>query len=299
MNAPAVHPRSIRDREEAQTMNDTAASHPTSTTPPARRLGQPTWIDLTIPDFATAKAFYGELFGWTFEDGGEEFAHYHRVLSGADTVAGMMPAMRPDGTPASADEVSATWTVYLATDDADATAAGIVEAGGDVVFGPMDVAGMGRMAFATDAAGAYVGIWQAAPFTGFTASTAPGHPCWFELMSSDEPAAEEFYREAFDWDIDVMPGSEDAGFRYATNAEGEAATAGVCDASSFLPAGAPGYWRMYIAVEDVDATLETVRRLGGSVLDGPMESPFGYVATVADPAGASFQVIDTTRRVQG
>ena len=48
---------------------------------------------------------------------------------------------------------------------------------------------------------------------------------------------------------------------------------------------------MYFGVEDVDAALSTVTRLGGTVLDGPMDSPFGRLATVADPQGASFQII--------
>ncbi|GAB2478006.1 hypothetical protein GCM10027030_10340 [Luteococcus sediminum] len=52
----------------------------------------------------------------------------------------------------------------------------------------------------------------------------------------------------------------------------------------------PSYWRMYLCVEDADATIEKVKELGGSLLDGPMDSLFGRVATVADPQGAQFQI---------
>jgi len=30
--------------------------------------GVPSWIDLATPDPDASKAFYGELFGWTYED---------------------------------------------------------------------------------------------------------------------------------------------------------------------------------------------------------------------------------------
>ncbi len=34
--------------------------------------GAPCWIDLMTSDAEKAKAFYGELFGWTFETGDQE-----------------------------------------------------------------------------------------------------------------------------------------------------------------------------------------------------------------------------------
>lgn len=261
-----------------------------------RRPGSPTWMDLTCHDLESARRFYGDLFGWAFEDTGPQTHHYHRATAGEHPVAGLMLAMDPDGTPVSGDELPATWTVYLATDDVDRTAAEIVEAGGSVRFGPLDVPDAGRMAFVADAVGAPFGIWQATPFPGFDTPGTPGTPVWFECMSGDALVAEQFYRDAVGWDISVMSGSTGDAPWYATNGADENATAGLCDAAAFMPAGAPGYWRMYLAVEDTEATLAQLQELGGRVLDGPRDSPFGYVATVADPEGASFQVIQPTRR---
>ena len=78
--------------------------------------------------------------------------------------------------------------------------------------------------------------------------------------------------------------------RYATNHPFDRATAGLCDARAWLPPNAVGYWRMYIAVADTDRALEVIREHGGTVLDGPQDSPFGRVTTVQDPAGATFQI---------
>ena len=41
----------------------------------------------------------------------------------------------------------------------------------------------------------------------------------------------------------------------------------------------------------VDLLKEKLKELGGTVLDGPEDSPFGRLATVQDPQGASFQII--------
>ena len=35
----------------------------------------------------------------------------------------------------------------------------------------------------------------------------------------------------------------------------------------------------------------------GTLLDGPLDSPFGRIASVADPTGATFQVIATSEAV--
>lgn len=38
--------------------------------------GAPCWIDLYTSDPDASRSFYGDLFGWTSEDAGEEFGGY-------------------------------------------------------------------------------------------------------------------------------------------------------------------------------------------------------------------------------
>ena len=78
-------------------------------------------------------------------------------------------------------------------------------------------------------------------------------------------------------------------FRYATNGSGESASWGLCDAAGMMPEEAMG-WRVYFGVESTEQALAKVQELGGSVLDGPIDSPFGRITTIADPEGASFQI---------
>lgn len=264
--------------------------------PAARQTGAPTWMDLTTRDPEAAHAFYGGLLGWEVVEAGPDLGGYRHLRAGDAIVGGLAPAMGPDGSPTDPADVPARWSVYLAAEDVDATVSAATEAGGRVILPPMDIPGMGRTALLRDAAGAEVGLWQAGPFVGLDIPGTPGTPVWFECMSRDALVAEQFYREALGWDITVMAGSGEDGFWYATNGAEGLATAGLCDASSFLSAGDSGYWRMYVAVDSADATVERVRELGGTVLDGPIDSPFGRVATVADTEGASFQIIEQSRR---
>lgn len=256
--------------------------------------GRPIWMDLMTHDTAGAMAFYGELFGWTFEDQGEAFGHYTLASApGGGIVAGLMSTlMSPEG-PAEEPQSPTTWSIYLHTDDLDAALARVPETGGQVLFGPMDVADHGRQAFVIDPAGAGLGLWQPGRITGFEWDRwklgAPGTPVWFETLTNDFDATLPFYRDVTLWDVSWMSG-EDGGFRYVTDGAGDDAVAGLCDAASIMDPGHTSFWRAYIAVTDVDATAQRVVDLGGAVQEAPADSPFGRFAQVADPQGAVFMI---------
>ena len=105
-------------------------------------------------------------------------------------VAGIGPKMSPAQAPT-------MWMTYLATADADATAAKIKGAGGQLVTEPTDVMDAGRMAVAVDAAGAVFGIWQAGAFPGAQIVNEPGAMVWNEQMSHDFEASKAFYAAVF------------------------------------------------------------------------------------------------------
>ncbi|GAA3058425.1 hypothetical protein GCM10020000_46470 [Streptomyces olivoverticillatus] len=59
--------------------------------------GMPCWADAMLPDVEAGKRFYGELFGWTFEDSGGEYGHYTQAFHDGKNVAALAPqARRPD-----------------------------------------------------------------------------------------------------------------------------------------------------------------------------------------------------------
>jgi predicted enzyme related to lactoylglutathione lyase len=64
------------------------------------------------------------------------------------------------------------------------------------------------------------------------------------------------------------------------------------------PEGTPSHWLVYFGVDGVDAAVEKAQAAGGSVLMPPMDSPYGRLAAVADPAGAAFCVGETAANQQ-
>lgn len=258
-----------------------------------RPTGSPIWIDLGSHDLEAAIPFHTELFGWTFTDQGEDFGHYHMITRDGSPVGGAMSTlMGPDG-PTDQPQSPTAWTVYLATEDVQATTDNAQRNGATIIVPPMPVRELGSMAVLEDPAGAVVGLWQPDQFEGFVSVPEPGAPVWFEAMVRDFDAALPFYRDVLDWNPQYMGGDEQAEVRYVTNDVQDAASAGLYDASSWNPTSS--YWRAYIGMEDTDASLAKLQQLGGTLVDGPEDTPFGRLATVQDPQGAQFQIIQGQR----
>jgi predicted enzyme related to lactoylglutathione lyase len=243
--------------------------------------GAPIWIDLFTTDPTAAEAFYGQLFGWTAESAGEEFGGYINFAKDGERVAG---AMKNDGSSGMPD----AWSVYLATDDAKATADAVAAHGGLVIVAPMDVADLGVMEVFADVGHAAIGGWQPGTHTGFGLLAEPGTPGWFELHTRDYDAAVAFYQDVFKWDAHSMADTPE--FRYTTLGEGDAQRAGIMDAAAFLPEGVPASWSIYFVVDDADAALVEIAELGGSVVQAAEDTPFGRLATATDPTGAVFKL---------
>ncbi|MBA2281308.1 MAG: VOC family protein [Acidimicrobiia bacterium] len=243
--------------------------------------GTPIWVELYSSDTAKSRAFYGELFGWTSEEPNEALGGYLNFQRDGERIGGCMGNDGQSGMPD-------VWSVYLATDDIDKVAEGVTTNGGSVIAPPMAVADLGSMAVFSDPGGAVVGAWQPGTHAGCSVVAEPGSPGWFELHTRDYDTSVEFYRQAFGWDAHVM--SDVAEFRYTTLREGEEAQAGIMDASSFLPDGAPAQWSTYFHVDDVDATLAKAVELGATVVDAPEDTPYGRLATATDVTGACFKL---------
>lgn len=121
--------------------------------------GAPVWSELNTRDPEIAKAFYGDLFGWTYEE--EEFGEagiYTIISIGGNTVGGLL-----DISGRVPEEVPNHWLVYFAVDDANATLATVREKGGNVAFGPTDIPRVGRTAVVQDPFGAAFAVLQPDP----------------------------------------------------------------------------------------------------------------------------------------
>ena len=244
--------------------------------------GTPCWTDLQTTDVEAAKAFYGQLFGWTFDDLPTPMgATYSLALVGSDTVA----AIAPQSPMVAENNIPPMWSTYIAVDDADKAVAAASENGGTVLMPADDIPGSGRMAFVADPSGAAVGLWQAGARIGATLVNEPNTLTWNELVTTDAAAALPFYKAVAN--IDAAPTT--MGDMEYTMLKVDGTDVG----GSLAPqmSGVPNHWHTWFAVADASAVAATAKRAGGTVLVEATAMPIGTMATIRDPQGAVFSIL--------
>ena len=106
------------------------------------------WNELMTNDVEGAKAFYGELLGWTTEDMTTDCGSYTMANAGDKAVAGIM------ATPPQAEGTPPMWGAYVTVDDVDAMPGQIEKLGGKVLMPPQDIPDVGRFLVLQDPQGA-------------------------------------------------------------------------------------------------------------------------------------------------
>lgn len=118
---------------------------------------------------------------------------------------------------------------------------------------------------------------------------------WYELLTSDADAAGDFYGKVVGW-TSTASGQPGMDYRFFHSRPGGDPKDGVGGYMAITPEmaehGARPAWVGYIAVEDVDASADSIAKSGGSVLMPAMDlEGVGRMAMVADPQGAPFYVM--------
>ena len=244
------------------------------------------WNELATRDAPAAKAFYTGLFGWTTQDKpmpGDMPGEYTLFKLGDTDIGGgyAMVGEMFEGVPPH-------WLSYVAVEDVDAITARAEELGADILWPPMDVPDIGRMASFTDPTGAALAVYKGAgkperPDLG----SKVGAFCWNELNTNDLDKATSFYTALLGWEADRKPGP----MPYTEWKRGDSVVGG---ALQMDPAWGeiPPHWMVYVSVEDCDATVARAQELGGQVKMPPMDIPeVGRFSVLADPTGAVVSVI--------
>jgi hypothetical protein len=104
------------------------------------------WAELVSSDLDRAKKFYSEVFDWTFDaiQTGHADGYLLVRVDESEPLAGLMG--RPPGMPADAPD---HWAVYFSVADIQATIDEVVGQGGQVLFGPAPIPGVGQIATLT------------------------------------------------------------------------------------------------------------------------------------------------------
>lgn len=113
---------------------------------------------------------------------------------------------------------------------------------------------------------------------------------WYELMTSDQQAAESFYADVVGWQLQSFPAD---GHPYTVLQADGLGVGGIMPIpEDACAAGMQPCWVGYIHVADLDAAVAALRAAGGAVhriLD-PIPH-VGRIAIVADPQGAAFNLL--------
>ncbi|HZM76782.1 MAG TPA: VOC family protein [Candidatus Limnocylindrales bacterium] len=248
----------------------------------ANASGVPSWIDLATTDLESARDFYSKLFGWEAQITQEPEARgYTLFLKDGKQAAGVGPAMTPGQPP--------SWTMYVATDDAQFVAAKVEGAGGKILVPPTDVFDFGRMAVFADTSGTAFAVWQAGKHPGGEVFHEPNAYTWSELDTRDPNAAKEFYGHVFGW---ITTDRQSGPVKVTVFKLHGAPVAGMVEmVGDMWPADLPNHWMNYVAVADTDATVAKVKQLGGAVSVEPTDIEPGRFAVISDPQGAVLSVI--------
>jgi predicted enzyme related to lactoylglutathione lyase len=233
------------------------------------------WVDLGTSDADGAKAFYGGLLGWGFEDMPVPGSPpYSMVTIGGRAVAAVY-GKRDDAAPSA-------WLSYVTVEDADATAARAGELGATVISEPFDVMDAGRMAVLRDPTGAVFAVWQPKDSIGAQLVNDPGALTMNQLNTSDPQAAQDFYGGLLGWTFQQVAPGEQAFWRIEN---GDRLNGGMMRAD-------PPQWLVYFTSADLDASAAKIGELGGRVGTGPLPIPAGRFVVASDPQGAVFALFE-------
>jgi predicted enzyme related to lactoylglutathione lyase len=255
----------------------------TETPTDQRHKGKVVWHDLLNNTPEASRRFYGELFGWEFEQprvfvgvgGGDS---YMLIRHNGNLIGGMV-----DTNALGKKENISQWITTISVPDIDASVERVAGAGGKVINAPESIGDRGRMAVIEDATGAVFAMIQTRE--GDPADAEPVHNGWLwdELWTGDVEKATGFYQAVLGFqhtDHEI----ENAEREYRVLRFGDKPRAGVL--KNPFEDERP-VWVNYIRVEDPSAVTARVESLGGRVLVEAQARPIGgEVAFIAGPSGA-------------
>jgi predicted enzyme related to lactoylglutathione lyase len=243
------------------------------------RFGQFTWRELLTHDVGKSRGFYGELFGWTFEEMPMPGAGTYTVVKlGQRGIGGLWKLT--DGAP-----FPPYWGGYISVENADRALKAVVDKGGKLLMAATDMEGVGRFAPFMDSTGAAVSVLQ--PST--PSDPLPERPevhdfCWETLNTTDPAKAKDFYAAVAGWQAVTGP---DSGMTIFTAGDKQ-----VADIQT-APPGMHSNWLSHVVVKKLEESRDRATKLGGKVLMPLVDIPkIGRMAVIADNSGAALSLFE-------
>jgi predicted enzyme related to lactoylglutathione lyase len=232
------------------------------------------WHDLATTDPAKSRAFYGALFGWTFEAGEGVDPGYTIIRQGDRPIGGIVLLKEPDAV--------AQWLSYVVVPNVDQATEAFRKAGGRVYRGPLNARKDLRVSVVADAHGAPIGLASRGPQLDEETPPAVNRWLWMEYVAARDPdAALKFYGDVVGFTNKVSEQRENfTYFLLSTDRPRAGLFRSPWERETSV-------WLPYVRVADPDALAARAVQLGGTVVLQPRPNVRnGSLAIVLDPTGA-------------
>lgn len=238
---------------------------------PSYAPGQIVWTDLLTADLARAEAFYGPLFGWTFEPTADP--DYHMVRAGGSPVAGLIERDQEDAG-------EALWLVYLSVPDVSRASRAAAGRMGRILMKVQNAPDRGHVSLITDGEDAPLVLLRSANGDPERTAVPVGGILWYDLWTHDPTESARFYHDVAGLETKTIE-TRDGATETLLGRDGRV-TGGLVK----LPWKDVGAnWLPYVRVDDVADTARRAARLGGRVLAQTED-----VAIVQDPEGGAIGI---------
>ena len=228
--------------------------------------GKFVWGDLISQDVEASKAFYGALFGWTFETNDR----YTTVTNRGVPIAGIVKARDK--------ERGSEWLGNLSVADVDRAAASYSEHGGLVEREPVDAPDRGKIALVSNKGGAALLLVRASGGDPPDADPVVGGWLWWELWTHDVEGSMNRLVEIAGYQRETVDLRNES---YRVLRDAKARRAGIMQA----PPEVYPTWLPYFRVDDVDATAKQAVALGARLIEQSERD-----AILVDPNRAEFAI---------
>jgi predicted enzyme related to lactoylglutathione lyase len=249
--------------------------------------GKFVWADLVTDDVATARKFYGQLFGWTFRDLG----NYTVAANDDRPLAGMFQRPRPNN-----PEARPRWFGYISVANVHGVQQTVTNAGGKVMAALRRMPDRGEQAVFADPEGAMFGVVKSSSGDPEDFLPDPGDWIWIQLFSHDAEKAAAFYKPIGGYDVLENTATNRLGdYILASDGYARATIRTIPKEREELKPN----WLPFVRVKSVTETAAKAKELGGKVLLEPNPDLFGgKVAVIADPTGAAIGLFEWSENTQ-
>jgi predicted enzyme related to lactoylglutathione lyase len=237
------------------------------------------WFDLVTPDTTQSRDFYRALFGWEFEAISTDRGRYELIRHEGRALGGLFQP--------SAAQTSALWLSALSVQDIDSATTYATNRGSRIVLPKRELPELGSRVLLQDPQGALIVLLQTNAGDPADEPVAVGEFFWLDLFTSDTEAAATFYAGLAGYEVDTR--QFDTLTRRVLASQGYA-RAGIAPLPEQVDR--PG-WLPYVLVDDVSATVDRARQLGGEPMVLPNRALLdGRLAVLADPNGGIIGILE-------